>query len=82
MRSYAGVTKSVKPNFRSCMVNEEKTIILCIKQARQRAGMTQLQLSKAIGCSRNHISSLENGACQPSLDLWLKLVKVLKIEAP
>jgi DNA-binding XRE family transcriptional regulator len=50
-----------------------------IKCARLRAQITQQQLAKQVGCSRNHISSIETGKCQPSLDLWLKLQRVLKL---
>jgi DNA-binding XRE family transcriptional regulator len=50
-----------------------------IKCARLRAQITQQQLAKQVGCSRNHISSIESGKCQPSLDLWLKLQRVLKL---
>jgi DNA-binding XRE family transcriptional regulator len=51
-----------------------------IKCARLRAHLTQQQLAKQVGCSRNHISSIETGQCQPSLALWLKLYQVLKIK--
>jgi DNA-binding XRE family transcriptional regulator len=50
-----------------------------IKRARNRAQITQQQLAKQVGCSRNHISSIETGKCQPSLDLWLKIQQILKL---
>lgn len=50
-----------------------------IKRARNQAQITQQQLANQVGCSRNHISSIETGKCQPSLDLWLKLQRVLKL---
>jgi DNA-binding XRE family transcriptional regulator len=50
-----------------------------IRRARLLARLEQAELAAKVGCSRNHISSLENDKCQPSFDLWLKLCKVLKI---
>jgi DNA-binding XRE family transcriptional regulator len=51
-----------------------------IRRARLLARLEQAELAAKVGCSRNHISSLENDKCQPSLELWLKLCKVLKID--
>lgn len=49
-----------------------------IRQARLRARLSQSELAAKVGCTRNHISFLENELCQPSFPL----VVVLKIEAP
>ncbi|WP_150046552.1 MULTISPECIES: helix-turn-helix transcriptional regulator [Methylomonas] len=40
-------------------------------------GLTQAELARKAGCSRNHIASLETSASLPSLKLWLKLQAVL-----
>jgi putative transcriptional regulator len=65
-----------------CNTGEETMEIevgIQIKRARLRSQLTQQQLAKQVGCSRNHISSIETGKCQPSLDLWLKLQRALKL---
>jgi DNA-binding XRE family transcriptional regulator len=53
---------------------------MSIKHARLIAHMEQQTLAAKVGCSRNHISSIETGACRPSLDLWLKIQQVLKMD--
>lgn len=47
-----------------------------IKQHRQRLGMTQDALGKAVGVSRQSINSIERGRYIPSLELALKFAQV------
>jgi transcriptional regulator with XRE-family HTH domain len=50
-----------------------------ILRHRLLARLSQAELSAKVGCSRNHISSLENGFNLPSFELWQRLITVLKI---
>ena len=50
-----------------------------VKLARVRAGdLTQQQLADKVGCSRQTIHSIEKGKFNPSVELALKLAKVLE----
>ena len=42
-----------------------------IKEARRNAKITQVQLAAACDCDSKHISAIENGTKNPSLDLLL-----------
>lgn len=48
-----------------------------IRQARQRAGLTQAELGEAVDCSNNHISHIESGQTKVSLTLLLRLAYAL-----
>lgn len=51
-----------------------------IKLARVKNGdMTQQGLADAVECSRQTISSIEKGKFKPSIELVLKLAKVLNV---
>jgi len=51
-----------------------------VRRARLLARMTQAELAERVGCSRNHLSSIENGVHVPSLRLWLRLQELLKLD--
>ncbi len=55
----------------------EKSIGYNIKKLRQRSGMTQLQLAKEMGVSKQLISAYETGRVTPSHDVLIKLSKTL-----
>ncbi len=46
-----------------------------IEEIRKARGMNQEELAKALGVSRQTISSLENGRYNPSIELAYKLSK-------
>ena len=46
-----------------------------IEEIRQARGVNQEELAKALGVSRQTISSLENGRYNPSIELAYKLSK-------
>lgn len=49
-----------------------------IKLARVKKGdLTQDQLAQLVGCSRQTINSIEKGKFKPSIEIVLKLAKVL-----
>jgi len=55
-------------------------VINHIKQHRQRLGMTQDALGKAVGVSRQSINSIERGRYIPSLELALKFAQVFNCQ--
>ncbi len=50
-----------------------------IKEARESAGLTQIELSKKAGLPQSHISRLENGQHSPSFATLEKIAKALDI---
>jgi len=50
-----------------------------IKKAREKLGMTQQDFAKLINEKESQIHKLETGAIAPSLELALKMEKILKI---
>ncbi|HFI0577905.1 TPA: helix-turn-helix transcriptional regulator [Streptococcus suis] len=51
-----------------------------VKDYRLLLGISQLDLAKAIGVSRQTINMIENNKYNPSLDLCINLAKALKID--
>ena len=48
-----------------------------LKQARQRAGMTQAQLADAIGCKQKDVSRWEAGLIEPGVLTVKKMAQAL-----
>lgn len=48
-----------------------------LKELRKEKGLTQMQLSKLVGVKRNTIAMIEIGENKPSLELAMRLAKVL-----
>lgn len=48
-----------------------------VRYYRRKKGLTQLTLARVIGVSRQTINLIENDKYNPSLDLIIKLAKVL-----
>ena len=48
-----------------------------LKQARQRAGMTQAQLAEAIGCKQKDVSRWEAGQIEPGVLTVKKMAQAL-----
>ena len=51
-----------------------------IKAVRQRNGLTQDQLAEQVGLSSKYISGIERGVENPTMDILIRVVKVLGIE--
>jgi transcriptional regulator with XRE-family HTH domain len=51
-----------------------------IKELRQRRGFTQEQLAEIININPKYLSSIERGEENPTLELFLRLAKGLKVE--
>jgi DNA-binding XRE family transcriptional regulator len=45
-----------------------------LKQARTKAGLTQIGLARLVGVGQTQIANIENGLCTPSFKLAIKLV--------
>ena len=50
------------------------------KSAREKAGLTQLELSRMIGVSRAYYADVERGRYTPSLKVLSRLADILKID--
>lgn len=50
-----------------------------LKKLREERGLSQKEIAKKIGVSRETISAYETGRAKPSLDVALKLAKILKV---
>lgn len=53
------------------------TVGSVIKSKRIEAGITQIELARAVGSTQNAISSIECGASNPSLDMLNRIVDAL-----
>lgn len=63
------------------MVEIDKELIAKkIKMARKRLGLRQEDLAKELGISTNHICRIEQAVYVPSLQTFLKMVEVLKLD--
>lgn len=51
----------------------------CLRDHRDRAGLTQADLAEAIGVSRKTINTIENNVFTPSTLLALKLARCLGV---
>ena len=50
-----------------------------MKQARQAAGLSQTELARSIGVSRQTINMIENGAYNPTIELCIRICKALGV---
>ena len=48
-----------------------------VREFRKNMGLSQLELAKSIGVSRQTINMIENNKCNPTLELCLNLAKAL-----
>lgn len=51
-----------------------------IKIVRQRSGLTQDQLAEQVGLSPKYISGIERGVENPTMDILIRLAKMLGVE--
>lgn len=51
-----------------------------IKIVRQRNGLTQEQLAEHVGLSPKYISGIERGVENPTMDILLRVAKILGVE--
>lgn len=50
-----------------------------IREIRQSRGMSQVELGKKIGVSKQSISNWENENIQPSIDMLIRIAKVFSV---
>ena len=50
----------------------------CIKQLRKEAGLRQEDMANALGVSRQTIIAIENNKYNPTLELAMKIAKLLR----
>ncbi len=62
------------------MYTDKEFIAKKIKMYRKYAGLTQSELAEKIGISDKHVCRIENAVFTPSLETFLKIVKVLNID--
>lgn len=51
-----------------------------LKDARQKADLTQNQIAEQLGCTLQYYNMIENGKKQPSVQLAKKISKILKVK--
>ena len=51
-----------------------------VKECRKNLGLSQLDLAKQIGVSRQTINMIENNKCNPTLDLCIHLALALETD--
>ena len=56
-------------------------VAVIIITSRERAGLSQAQLAKKIGCSQSMVASLESGHRRPSPELLARIQKALGVAA-
>lgn len=61
-------------------MDERRLVGRRIKSLRQTRGYTQEQLAEIIDINPKYLSSIERGAENPTLDLFLRLAKGLKVD--
>lgn len=52
-----------------------------IRQARTKAGLTQLEVAEKAGISVNHYALIERGEVNQSLETFEAILKVLKVKS-
>lgn len=60
---------------------DQKIIGKRIKQQRELAGLTQMQLAEALDISPNHLSAIERGIKVPRLETFVKIANRLDVSA-
>lgn len=61
-------------------MNTKRLIGLRIKELRRKRGLTQEEVAAQADITAKHLSSIELGKENPTLDTFLKLSSVLKVE--
>lgn len=51
-----------------------------IREKREELGLSQKELAKKIGITQSFLCDIEQGRSKPSIDVAIKLAKVLKVK--
>lgn len=65
--------------YKERIITETKALGERIQIAREECGMTQRELSNAIGCTPQHISAIERGAKTPTLETFVAIASSLRV---
>ena len=52
-----------------------------LREARKRAGLTQEELGKLVGCAKTTITGYETGKSEPNMNILSKMMDVLDVDA-
>ena len=52
-----------------------------LREARKRAGLTQEELGKLVGCARAYATGYETGKSEPNMTILSKIMETLKVDA-
>ena len=52
-----------------------------LREARKRAGLTQEELGKLVGCAKTTITGYETGKSEPNMTILSKIMETLKVDA-
>lgn len=63
----------------SLIFDDLRKLGLNIAYYRKKNGLTQMQLAEKINISRTHMSRIETAECAPSVDVILKIAKILNV---
>lgn len=73
-----------KPGTRKRARHEERASAFfasqILKEARQEEGITQQELAEKVGSTKSYISKIENGAVEPSIGLYTRLMEALGLQ--
>ena len=61
-------------------IKEEGGDSLNIKDRREQLGISQKELAEKVGISQSFLCDIEQGRSKPSIDVAIKLAKVLKVK--
>lgn len=61
--------------------NNVKYMGSILKNSRLKLNLTQEELAESVGISARYVMAIENEGKYPSLDVWIKLVRALKLSA-
>lgn len=59
----------------------DERLVKALKDGRKHCDLTQEEVAKQLGVKKNTISNYENSISEPSIDTFLKLCKIYKIDA-
>lgn len=59
-------------------VTQEISLGAYLRAKREKAGMSQPELSRKIGCSKNHVSNVERDKREPRLSYLVKMAIAIK----
>ena len=78
--TYTGL-KALESELENLKVVKRKEVAQKIKEARERAHLTQEDLAEIVDVSPTHMSVIERGVKTPKLDTFVRIIKALNLSA-